>query len=63
MKKIFEGVRTREKTPRVRAFHEKLQMLKNKKQRTSTILEKYKIDFLMIETSDMLEKLSESIED
>lgn len=38
-------------------------MLKNKKQRTSTILEKYKIDFLMIETSDMLEKLSESIED
>ena len=49
-------------TPRVRAFQEKLQMLKNKKQQRLTLQDLYKIDFLNIVTNDLRDKLDESIE-
>jgi len=63
VKNIFNGVRSREMTPRIKAFQEKLQMLKNKKQRRLTLQEIYKIDFLKIETTDLRDKLDEIIED
>lgn len=62
VKEIFKGVRTREMTPKVRAFQEKLQMLKNKKQRRLILQDIYKIDFLKIETADLREKLDEIID-
>ena len=49
-------------TPRIRAFQEKLQMLKNKKHRRLTLQDLYKIDFLKIVTNDLRDKLDESIE-
>lgn len=63
VREIFKGVRSRELTPRVRTFQEKLQMLKNKKQRRLILQDLYKIDFLKIETTELREKLDEIIED
>ena len=62
VKEIFKGVRAQEMTPKFRAFQEKLQMLKNKKQRRLILQDIYKIDFLKIETPDLREKLDEIID-
>lgn len=57
-------MRPREKTPKIKAFQDKLTMLKNKKSRRKATLEKeYKIDFLKIETNDLCEKIDEVIEE
>jgi len=59
---IFKNVRPREKTPKIKAFMEKLTMLKNKKQRKGLLVNDTKIEFLKIEISDLRENLDVIIE-
>jgi hypothetical protein len=56
------GVRPREKTPKIKAFMDKLTMLKNKKQRKGLLTNDTKIEFLKIEISDLRENLDVIIE-
>jgi hypothetical protein len=55
-------VRPREKTPKIKAFMDKLTMLKNKKQRKGLLTNDTKIEFLKIEISDLRENLDIIIE-
>jgi hypothetical protein len=59
---IFMGVRPRESTPKIKAFMDKLTMLKNKKQRKGLLANDTKIEFLKIEISDLRENLDTIIE-
>jgi hypothetical protein len=51
------GVRPREKTPKIKAFMDKLTMLKNKKQCKGLLTNVSTIEFLKIEISDLRKNL------